>query len=234
MTKAAVKGRGTFTYIGDVNEVQEKTMTLFKKLETPALINIQLAINSNAMDKNTYEIFPAIIPDLYAGETATILIKGKQLPRNITVKGEYGDNEWQTSSELTSTIQSGIRAAWAREKITSLMNRQHETTAENERATIKKEVTETALEHHLVSRYTSLVAVDITPVNANGMLYRQRLKNNLPHGWTNPASANGLMLAQTAAGSTLNLLLSFLLFVGAMLMYRFFYRGMTKRSAMQV
>jgi len=232
MSKAAVKGRGTFTYIGDVNEVQEKTMTLFKKLETPALINIQLAINSNTMDKNTYEIFPAIIPDLYAGETATILIKGKQLPRNITVKGEYGDNEWQTSSELTSTIQSGIRAAWAREKITSLMNRQDQSTADNERAKITKEATETALEHHLVSRYTSLVAVDITPLNANGMLYRQRLKNNLPHGWTNPASANGLMLAQTAAGSTLNLLLSFLLFVGAMLMQRFFYRGMaiSKRS----
>ncbi len=100
-------------------------MTLFKKLETPALINIQLAINSNTMDINSYEIFPAIIPDLYAGETATILVKGKQLPRHITVKGEYGNNEWQTSSELTSTIQSGIRAAWAREKIASLMNRQH-------------------------------------------------------------------------------------------------------------
>ena len=229
MSKAAAKGRGTFTNIGDVNEVQEKTMTLFKKLETPALINIQLAINSNTMDINTYEIFPAIIPDLYAGETATILVKGKQLPRHITVKGEYGNNEWQTSSELTSTIQSGIRAAWAREKIASLMNRQHGSTADNERAKITKEVTKTALENHLVSRYTSLVAVDITPVNANGMLYRQRLKNNLPHGWENSTATNGLMLAQTAAGSTLNLLLSFLLFVGAMLMQQFFYRGIAKR-----
>ncbi len=109
-----------------------------------------------------------------------------------------------------------------------------DSTADNERAKITKEVTKTALENHLVSRYTSLVAVDITPVNANGMLYRQRLKNNLPHGWENSTAANGLMLAQTAAGSTLNLLLSFLLFVGAMLMQRFFYRGIAKRSAMQV
>ncbi len=236
MSKAAIKGRGTFTYIGDINEVQEKTMTLFKKLETPALINIQLAINSNAMDKNAYETFPAIIPDLYAGETATVLIKGKQLPRHITVKGEYGNNEWQTSSELTSTIQSGIRIAWAREKIASLMSLRHESTAENERDAIMKKVTATALEHHLVSRYTSLVAVDITPVNANGMLYRQRLKNNLPHGWDKTATdKNGLMLAQTATSSTLNLLLSFLLIIGAMLMHRFFYRGMAiaKHSAKQ-
>ncbi len=225
MRKAAQKGRGTFTYIGDINEVHEKTITLLKKLETPALINIQLAINSKTTDKNAYEVFPKIIPDLYAGETATVLIKGKQLPRNITVKGDYGNSEWQTTSELTSTIQSGIRIAWAREKIASLMNLRHEATTENERAAIKKEITTTALEHHLVSRYTSLVAVDVTPVNANGMLYRQRLKNNLPHGWKNSAAANGLMLAQTAAGSGFNLLMSLLLFFGALFMYRLFYRG---------
>ncbi|MFV9614961.1 MAG: marine proteobacterial sortase target protein [Gammaproteobacteria bacterium] len=220
MSKAAAKGRGTFTYIGNVNEVQEKTITLFKKLETPALINIQLAINSKTIDKNEYEVFPAILADLYAGETATILIKGKQLPRNITVKGNYGNSEWQTSSELTSTIQSGIRIAWARKKIASLMDLQHKSTAEDERAAIKKEVTQTALEHHLVSRYTSLLAVDVTPVNADGILYRQRLKNKLPHGWKNSTTANGLMLAQTAAGSTLNLLMAFALFITGLFIYR--------------
>jgi Ca-activated chloride channel family protein len=219
MSKAAVKGRGSFTYIGDVNEVQEKTMTLFKKLETPALINIQFAINSNAMDKNAFEVFPAIIPDLYAGETATVLIKGKQLPRHITVKGEYGNNEWQTSSKLTSTIQSGIRLAWAREKINSLMSLRDESTAENERDAVINEVTATALKHHLVSRYTSLVAVDVTPANTDGMLYRQRIKNNLPHGWKNPAAANGLMLAQTASSSKLNLLLALVLFITGLLLY---------------
>ncbi len=219
MSKAASKGRGTFTYIGDINEVQEKTITLFKKLETPALINIELAISSNTTDKNVYEVFPKIIPDLYAGETATILIKGKQLPGNITVKGDYGNGEWQTTSEPTGTIQSGIRIAWAREKIASLMTLQHESTTENERDAIKNEVTTTALEHHLVSRYTSLVAVDVTPVNADGMLYRQRLKNNLPHGWKNSVATNGLMLAQTASSSKLNLLLALILFITAILLY---------------
>ena len=232
MRKAAEKGRGTFTYIGDVNEVHEKTITLFKKLETPALINIQLTINSNTTDKNAHEVFPKIIPDLYAGEPATILIKGKNIPQSITIKGDYGNTEWQTSSELKATSHSGIRLAWAREKISSLMNLRHESTNQLERDSIQQEVTNTALQHHLVSRYTSLLAVDVTPVNADGMLYRERLKNNLPHGWKNPTSVNGLMLAQTATGSTLNLLLSFLLFVVAILMHRFFYRRavIAKRS----
>ncbi len=234
MRKAANKGRGTFTYIGDVNEVQEKTIALFKKLETPALINIQLEI-----DREKFEVFPNIIPDLYAGEPITLLIKGKQLPQRIKLKGDYGNSEWQSSADLSSTTQSstiqnstsqsGIRIAWAREKIASLMGLHHESLVNTnlsdfEREAIQQEITDTALEHHLVSRFTSLVAVDVTPVNIEGLLLRQRMKNNLPHGWKRSSSSNGLMLAQTATGSTLNLILAFLLFVGSMLMHRFLYR----------
>ena len=40
MTKAAQFGRGTYTSIGDVREVQEKMTALFRKLESPALTDI--------------------------------------------------------------------------------------------------------------------------------------------------------------------------------------------------
>ncbi len=80
MRKAARHGRGTFTYIGDINEVQKKTIALLKKLESPALINIQLDINSAIKEKDQYEIFPSVIPDLYAGEPLTLLLKGKDIP----------------------------------------------------------------------------------------------------------------------------------------------------------
>ena len=153
MRKAANLGRGTFTHIGDINEVQNKTVTLFKKLETPALINIQLDIG-----QDQFEIFPNIIPDLYAGETATILIKGKHLPQSISIRGDYGNIEWSHRSELENISQEGIRIAWAREKIRSLMSLRHGASSINERDAIQQEVTKTAITHHLVSRYTSLVA----------------------------------------------------------------------------
>ncbi len=217
MRKAANKGHGTFTYIGEVNEVQKKTIALFKKLETPALINIRLEL-----DRNKYEIFPNIIPDLYAGETTRILIKGKQLPDNIMLSGDYDNSEWQTIRKLTTTTGSGIRVAWAREKIASLMNRHHESDTEQERDAIRKEITNTALTHHLVSRYTSLLAVDLTPVNSEGLLYRQRLKNRLPHGWKKPVPTMNIMLAQTSTSSRLNMLIAFILFIAAatLLAYR--------------
>jgi Ca-activated chloride channel family protein len=45
MRKAARAGRGTFTHIGDINEVQYKTEQLLKKLESPALTNIHAFSN---------------------------------------------------------------------------------------------------------------------------------------------------------------------------------------------
>ena len=41
-----------------------------------------------------------------------------------------------------------------------------------------------ALEHHLVSAYTSLIAMDVTPVRpGDAALESHALKTNLPHGW---------------------------------------------------
>ena len=223
MRKAAQKGRGTFTYIGDINEVHEKTVALFKKLETPALTNIQLKLDKDGKH-NEYEVFPKIIPDLYAGETATLVIKSNTKPESITIKGDYGNSEWQNSTELKTTLQSGIRVAWAREKIASLMDQLRQvdsnTGNDTERNSIRQQVTNTALQHHLVSRYTSMVAVDVTPANTDGMLYRERLKNNLPHSWKKQSSVDGIMLAQADAGTQQNLFLSLLLFITGLLLYR--------------
>lgn len=105
------------------------------------------------------------------------------------------------------------------------MSLRHESSAENVREAIKQEVTSTALHHHLVSRYTSLVAVDVTPVNVTELLYQQRMKNNLPHGWKNSLASNGIMLAQTAAGTRSNLLMSLIFLLAGILMYRYFYQG---------
>ena len=220
MRRAAQQGRGTFTYIGDINEVHKKTTTLFKKLETPALINIQLEIDGLQSNNSEYEIFPKTIPDLYAGETASILIKSKKIPENIRLNGDYGNTEWQMSAPLKTTAQGGIRVAWAREKIAALMHQHHQATNTETREAIQQQVTDTALQHHLVSRYTSLLAVDVTPVNAGGLLYRERMKNNLPHGWKKSATANGLMLARAATSSKFNLLLAIIFFISATLLYR--------------
>ncbi len=215
MRKAAHKGRGSFTYIGDINEVREKTEQLLHKLENPALTNINIDI-----DRSRYQVFPDIIPDLYAGDTATVLIKGPlPLQQTLNVSGDYGNSEWNTQLLPGGTEHSGINIAWAREKLDSLMTMYHETDSQHSRESIKQSVIATAMEHHLLSRFTSLAAVDVSPVNIEGLLHQQRMFNNLPHGWKQSQAAK-IMLAQTATASGFNLRLGLLLLFFGVMLYR--------------
>jgi Ca-activated chloride channel homolog len=62
------------------------------------------------------------------------------------------------------------------------MDRMREGAPESE---IREAVLQVALEHRLISRYTSLVAVDKTPARtAEALLKSASLATNLPEGWT--------------------------------------------------
>jgi Ca-activated chloride channel family protein len=58
-------GRGTFTYIGSVGQVQEKMLTLFTKLQHPAITDIELQLNDNRLQSNRQlKFYPNVISDL--------------------------------------------------------------------------------------------------------------------------------------------------------------------------
>ena len=224
MRKAARAGRGSFTYIGDIDEVRQKTNALLEKLESPALVNIALDIQGLDV-----EAFPDPVADLYLGEPLTVLIRGRQLDSHITVYGDYGESSWQQEVELPDGINhAGIRTEWARNKIATLLEQHHDAGSEEDRDALKQQIIRTSIDHHLVSRFTSLVAVDLTPVNNTGLLYSEKLKTNLPHGWKpgqnkQPAIQQMLMarlnLPQTATTASLHMIIASMLFALAMVCY---------------
>lgn len=157
MRKAAETGRGTFTYIGNVNEVKDKLDGLFRKLEHPVLNDITL----DATGWSGLEQFPATITDLYEGEPIVLALKADSLPPQAMLHGRIGSAAWSLPISFNNaTAHGGLSVYWARQKIAALMDETYKGGAEE---TIRKAVLDVALTHHLVSRYTSLVAVDITP-----------------------------------------------------------------------
>jgi Ca-activated chloride channel family protein len=67
-----------------------------------------------------------------------------------------------------------------------------------------------ALKHHLVSRYTSLVAIDVTPARPDGEpLDSQALPVNLPQDWNQEAVFGSL--PRTATPAPLHMMLALLL-----------------------
>ena len=107
---------------------------------------------------------------------------------------------------------------WARRKIVSLMEHHAAARTTEARGELRGEVVATALRHHLVSRFTALVAVDKTPARPEGeALKRHTMKSNLPHGWSH---AKVFGMAGTATPSLLHLLLGSLCLLLAWLLWR--------------
>ncbi len=198
MRKAAEFGRGTFTYIGKVDKVEQKLERLFKKLERPVLGDITL----DPAGWSGLEHYPAKIIDLYEGEPIVLALKADALPSHAMLGGQAGGHPWSLPVSLNQTsAYGGLSVYWARQKISSLMDEAYK--GGSDEAT-KTSVLEVALAHHLVSQYTSLVAVDITPVRPTDAPGEEQ-----GHA-TKLASAQDLgALPKTATGWQLHLLLGF-------------------------
>jgi len=176
MSKAAQFGRGTFTYIGDVDEVQSKMNLLFQKLETAVMTDLTVVF-----DDREVEMWPQRMPDLYQGEPLLLTARTHLNNQSVVVSGERNREVWKNRLVLKQSSRgTGIATMWAREKIAALMDRMREGEKE---AVIKPAVIDVALQHHLVSRYTSLVAVDVTPSRPiDAELDSKALPVNLPTG----------------------------------------------------
>ena len=176
MREAARLGRGTFTYIGSITEVKEKMVALFAKLEAPALTDVEIEPVAGA------EIVPERIPDVYLGEPITVALRAPTLPSRVVLRGRLGVEVWERVLMLHPAGEgAGLSSHWARGKIAALLDRRRTGSSEDE---IRHAVLEFALTHHLVSPYTSLVAVDVTPVRpGDESLESRALTTNLPHGW---------------------------------------------------
>ena len=204
MTKIAEYGRGSFTYIGDISEVAMKMGELFNRLENPIVTDI----TTHWPKHFKVDITPEIIPDLYQGEPLVIIAEtDKFATGSVQISGMFAGRKWNRSVDLeTQTNQQGIGQVWARRKISEHMGSLRGGAAEDK---VRQAIMHLALEHSLITKYTSLVAVDITPSRTTEFMYRQRLPLNLPNRWSQ-AKIFGT-LPQTATPSAMHLMLSALL-----------------------
>jgi Ca-activated chloride channel family protein len=178
MTRAAELGRGTFTHIGAVDQVEERMRTLVEKLESPAVTNLTAAFSAGRVD-----VTPAMMPDLYRGEPVVLAARVSALAGSLEIKGMIGDRPWLVTLPLAQAVEGrGLSKLWARRKIADaeVARTLRQITPEE----TDRRILALALDHHLVTRLTSLVAVDQTPSRPNGArLTRAEIPLNLPAGW---------------------------------------------------
>ncbi len=211
MERAARVGRGSYTYIGDIGEVEQSMRTLLNQIAMPRLTDIQVRSKSGL----PMDVWPQHHGDIYQGQSLMFSYRKPLAADAIVVSGFNDGQYWQTELEpQIADTMTGLDIVWAREKIAGLMLSRN---ADN-REQIKHQITELAINHHLVSRYTSLIAIDDIASRTQGQALMQgQTAQNLPQGWQVG------QLPQTASFSPLALFLGCLLLLlstALMLSYR--------------
>jgi Ca-activated chloride channel family protein len=226
MRKAAELGRGSFVIISALHEVREKMDGLFRKLEYPQVTNIDVAWPGGTL----VESYPAVVPDLYLGEPVVIKARSSGEFRSrdrVTISGDSAAGAWSRDLPLVGKDNDpGIAALWARAKIAALHDDERRGADAD---TTRKSIVETALAHHLVSKYTSLVAVDKTPVRHPGdPLSKEQVPNLLPYG----QSMNAIFgFPATATPATLLQLRGITLILVALLLFAISHARRRERHA---
>ncbi len=178
MTRAAELGRGTFTQIGEGTQVVERMTELFGKIGNPVVTDLKAQLFGS-----TAQITPNDLPDLYQGEPVMLMADSNSLSGVLKITGKIGDTPWEVKLPVASAAKgTGISKLWARRKIAEI--EVASTLGSMDQATADKAVLSVALEHHLVSSQTSLVAVDKSPKRPAGYkLTRADVPLMLPAGW---------------------------------------------------
>jgi Ca-activated chloride channel family protein len=162
LEQAAAAGRGSYTFIAEREQVGSRMQDLFHKLERPALVDLKV----RWPDDLAADAAAPMPGDLYAGDPLVILARLPQAPSgNLTLSGRIRGRDWVHQVAITRVgEQSGLSKLWARERISDLSHQ----IPFGDREPLRASILALALKHHLVSDFTSLVAVDDLVVRPPG------------------------------------------------------------------
>jgi len=128
------------------------------------------------------ELAPARVPDLFAGRAATVFFRIKK-GKSVTVSGTQADGKAFKETVRPRQVElPAIDHLWARARVTDLEDRFRLETGEQDK--IRKEIIGLAIDHTLLTRFTSFVVVDESEiVNKCGARHQVTQPVHLPAQW---------------------------------------------------
>jgi len=166
----AKEGGGEPEYVllnAKAGEVGEK---FYKRIASPVLTDV--SVKFDGLDAK--EVFPKIVSDVWAQKP--LYYKGRyQKPGSgtVTLSGFSQGKPYSKSMKVTfpesNPANAGIASIWARAKVDRLMS-EDLTGAQtgNMNPELKNEITKTALDYHIMTQFTSFVAVEEKYVTEGG------------------------------------------------------------------
>ncbi len=215
-------GRGLSYYVNMNANPEEIVNEFYDRIDSPVLTGIN--IDWNGLD--VYDLYPQTIPDLFNGEPFYVHGRYKKGGKaDIEISGRMADekpvadtwdkifnsgeaikssiNTFSVSVDLpvVNEYNTGLKSVWARSKIDDLMDsmyRRYKGVDDN-----ITEITKLGIDYHLMTQYTSFVAVENTVVTESSQdPKRVDVPVALPSGMAQD-KINNRMLSPQSSGSVM-------------------------------
>ncbi|HEX4488895.1 MAG TPA: marine proteobacterial sortase target protein [Terriglobales bacterium] len=181
-TKMAQFGRGTFTHIADISEIQEQMGRLLESIDSAVLTDVKLTFSGVEVQ----DVYPARLPDLFIRQPLLIfgrITKGQKGTIHLTAR--EGSEPYEASIAVDASqaaFHPAITTLWARQRVEDLMDhwRHSDQKGQDE---IRASIVAHAIRYRLLTRFTSLVAVEEVVVNTSGQSNTAPVPTELPAGW---------------------------------------------------
>ena len=136
----------------EASEIAERFRTY---IQSPVLTDIQVSFEGF----DVYDVEPAVLPTLYAYKPIVLLGKWKgETTGTVKISGRTGEGYYSQNIHVADAISGENEAVgylWARKRVERLTDFGRSSDDEGVRA----EVTQIGLDHHMITPYTSFIAV---------------------------------------------------------------------------
>jgi len=147
-------GMGEPFVVTDQEEAEQTAEKFMNYIEHPLLTNIKVEFQGFS----SYDVEPLSLPDLFAQRPLILYGKYKSPYGKIIVTGRTPSGTYRKEIKVTPSLEdehnSALQYLWAREKIARLSD--YGRVGED----VREEITDLGLKYHLMTQYTSFVAVD--------------------------------------------------------------------------
>jgi Ca-activated chloride channel family protein len=205
MRRMAAAGRGLSDFISRVDQAENDIDVFLARLARPVMTDVELTWEG----EQPLETYPQRLPDLHAGEALLLSARFAPgaAPGRLVLNGRLDGGPLRREVELGRGAgqDTGIATRWARHKVGDLMDSLHRGAGPD---AVRQAVIDVSLQFGIVTRYTSLVAVEEF-ATANGESRRVRVASAAPGAGQLPLGGTGepllrllMILCALAAGVT--------------------------------
>lgn len=180
----ANEGGGEADYVLLNTSGAEVGKKFYDRISSPVLTDV--SVDFGKLDVK--EVFPRDVSDVWAEKP--LYIKGKYLKPGagtVTLKGFSGGKPYTQTLQVNfpeiNHNNEVLGSIWARAKVDRLQQEDYAGAQNgNINKELKDEIIQTALEHHIMTNYTSFVAVEEKTVTKNGVSQTVTVPVELPEG----------------------------------------------------